>query len=212
MKWTCMSLALMLAMVPSLVAQHGNGGGNQRQGSGAATRAKQGSMDRTRDQTQDRTKDRLNDRARTQQRDRLHSQVTTQERDQFQSCDRAMSETRTQARTMARDSKGTAFDLENARRQHQQLQEQIRTMAQNHEQLMQGLNEEQRSAVQDRAQTMAQMHERIQNRLQEIHKELSGADISGKRVADQARATEREMNAYQKEFRRMGEDLGMKTD
>jgi len=56
------------------------------------------------------------------------------------------------------------------------------------------------------------MHERIQNRLQEMNQELSNANPNRKRIAEQARATERDMRLYQKEFRLMGDDLGLMND
>lgn len=85
-------------------------------------------------------------------------------------------------------------------------------MQQNREQLIKGLNEEQLSAVQDRTRTMQQLHDRIQNRLQEMNKELSGNNVSQPHVAEEARLAEREMKSYQNEFRKMGEDLGLKND
>jgi len=59
---------------------------------------------------------------------------------------------------------------------------------------------------------MQQIHERIQNRLQEMNQELSNTAPNQKRIAEQARVTERDMNTYQKEFRQMGDDLGLKND
>lgn len=77
---------------------------------------------------------------------------------------------------------------------------------------MQGLSEDQLSAVQDRTRTMQQLHEGIQNRLQEMDKELTGNNISQPHVAEEARLTEREMKSYQNEFRKLGDDLGLKND
>ena len=85
-------------------------------------------------------------------------------------------------------------------------------MQQNREQLIKGLNEEQLSAVQDRTRTMQQLHDRIKNRLQEMNKELSGNNVSQPHVAEEARLAEREMKSYQNEFRKMGDDLGLKND
>ncbi len=85
-------------------------------------------------------------------------------------------------------------------------------MQQDREQLMQGLSEDQLSAVQDRTRTMKQLHEHIQNRLQEMDKELTGNNISQPHVAEEARLAEREMKSYQNEFRKLGDDLGLKSD
>ena len=113
---------------------------------------------------------------------------------------------------MTRAARGATFDTSTAHQQHQQLQEQLRTMQQDREQLMQGLSDDQLSAVQDRARTMQQLHDSIQNRLQEMDKELSGNNVSQPHVAEEARLAEREMKSYQNEFRKMGDDLGLKND
>ncbi len=113
---------------------------------------------------------------------------------------------------MSRTASKSSFNADEVRQQHQRVQEQVRTLAQNHEQLMQGLSQEQKDAVQQRNQSLLQTHERIQNRLQEMDQELANPQPNAKRVAEQARATEREMNAYQKEFRAMGDDLSLKND
>ncbi|MDE3200968.1 MAG: hypothetical protein KGN79_08605 [Acidobacteriota bacterium] len=173
-------------------------------------------MDRTRDQTKDRTRDqtmdRTHDRLTKQDRDRLRTQATDLQRDQYKTCTGTMDRVRTQTRTMANSAKGSGFQVEEARRQHTQLQEELRTMEQTRTQLHQSLNGEQQAAVQQRMENMNQIHERIQTRLQAMDQELNGQTVSGKRVSEQARATEREMKAYQEQFRKMGDDLGLKND
>ena len=123
-----------------------------------------------------------------------------------------MKQTRDQVRVLSRSAKGTAVDPDVLRRQHQQIQEQLSTMQQSREQLMAGLSNTQKEAIQKRSQAMDQAHERIQNRLQEMDRELSGPNLDARNVAEQARTTEREMNSYQKEFQKMGNDLGLTSD
>jgi predicted nucleic acid-binding Zn-ribbon protein len=77
---------------------------------------------------------------------------------------------------------------------------------------MQGLNQQQRDAVQERTRTLEQTHERIQNRLQNMERELAGSAPNQKRISEEAQLTEREMRSYQNELRRVGDDLGLKTD
>jgi prefoldin subunit 5 len=123
-----------------------------------------------------------------------------------------MKQTRDQVRALSRSAKGTAVDPDVLRRQHQQIQEQLSAMQQNREQLTAGLSNTQKEAIQKRSRAMDQAHERIQNRLQEMDRELSGPNLNAGNIAEQARATEREMNSYQKEFQKMGDDLGLTSD
>ena len=208
MKWTRFSsLALLLTAGPAMVVAQNRGGGQQRQGQRPTAGAGQqggGTIDRTRDRTKD--------RVRQQQRAQLHQQMTTQQRDQYRTCDQAMTQSRTQMRTMAKVANGTVVDAGQMREHHARVQEDLRTMQQERDRLYNGLNQEQQSAVQERNQKLEQMHQRIQNRLQEMDQELSQSNPNAKRVAEQARENERAMNMYQKEFRAMGEDLGLKND
>lgn len=123
-----------------------------------------------------------------------------------------MKQTRDQVRALSRSAKGAAVDPDVLRRQHQQIQEQLSAMQQSREHLMAGLTDMQKNAIQKRSQSMEQAHERIQNRLQEMDRELSGPNLNAGNVAEQARTTEREMNSYQKEFQKMGDDLGLTSD
>jgi uncharacterized protein (DUF3084 family) len=58
---------------------------------------------------------------------------------------------------------------------------------------------------------MQQIQERINTRLQDMDQELVKASPDGKRVAEQARAVERETKEYQKQYREMGEALSLRN-
>ncbi len=204
---TC-AFALAAPVVWSQQGARGQQRQSQRPTAGASQRTGQGTINRTRDQSMDRTRDPLS----KQDRDRLRTQATDQQRDQFKTCTGTMDHARTRAKSMANSAKESGFQVEEARRQHTQLQEELRNMQETRNQLHQSLNIDQQAAVQQRIETMNQIHERIQSRLQTMEQELSGPEINGKRVADQARATEREMKAYQNQFKKMGDDLGLKND
>ena len=202
-------LAIILSLTPvAVVAQRGAGGGGQRQGQGSAgaggQRSGQGTMSQSRSRTQD--------QAQTMQRERLRKQATTQQRSQYRTCDQTMQQTRTMAGDMTRAAQGKAFNAEQARQQQQGLQEQVRVMQQNREQLMKGLSKDQQGAVQQRTRTLEQTHERIQNRLRNMEQELASSSPNQNRVAEEARLTEREMRSYQNEFRRVGDYLGLKNE
>jgi chromosome segregation ATPase len=142
----------------------------------------------------------------TMQRDRIRA--TDRQRDQIRTCDQSMDRVRTRARDMAKAAGGKNFDAEQARQQRTQLRNEVRTMEQEHARLMQGLGAEQREAAQEQIRTMDQNRERIHTRLQEMDRELAGEGPNGKRVAEQARAIEREMKQWQKANRKMATEMG----
>lgn len=123
-----------------------------------------------------------------------------------------MRQSRDGARAMTRSARASQFNVDEARRQQTQMQEQLRATQQAREELNQGLSEEQQLAVRQRNERMQQMHQRVQERLQALDRELAGPNIVAQRVADESRNTEREMKAYQNEFREMGKDLGLGND
>jgi hypothetical protein len=128
--------------------------------------------------------------------------------EQFKNCHQLAFKTREHARSIAKTATGNVFRNEVAVQQHKQLQESLGALRQEHEQLVQSLSEEQRSSVQMRNASLLQAHDRMQNLVSEMERELNGSVLHTKDVADQARATDREMKAFQKEFQAMGKDLG----
>lgn len=148
------------------------------------------------------------DRDRTQDRQRVHA--TDQQRDQLRSCDQSMDRVRTRARDMAKTAGGGNFSADQTRQHRDQLREQLRTMEQEHGQLMNGLNADQKQALEVRHRQMEQIHERMNARLQKMDKELGEATPNGKRVAEHARAVEREMKQLQKHNREMQSEMGVK--
>lgn len=188
----------------------------QSAGMGGGNSAGRGQMDQTRDRSQDvvrdQSQDKLQDQTRLTQRDQLHTQVSTEQRDQYRTCDQSAEQTRATARTLARSAGNGLFNTDDLRDKHQQLKQQFQTLQQNREQLNTGLSVEQQSAVEKRNQEMQKTHERIQSRLQEMDRELSGSTFNATNFAAQARATERDMNSYQKQLRATGRTLDLLND
>jgi len=196
-------LALFLVPAVGLVAQRSGRGGSvsgqrQTQPSQPTTRQSQ-SRQSTMDQT------------RQQQRSQLRSQATDQQRQQYRTCDQSMERIRTQARDMARMSNGTTFNADQARQQREQLRDQVRTMDQQHQRMMQGLDNRQLTAVEQRTRAMNQIQERINSRLQNMDQELAKSSPDRKIIAEQARNVEREMQRYQQQYRDMGDDLSLRN-
>ena len=112
---------------------------------------------------------------------------------------------------MARISNGTAFNADQARQQRDQLRDQVRTMDQQNQRLMQGLDNQQRAAIEQRTRTMNQLQERINHRLQNMDQELGKASPDRKRIAEEARNVECETQRYQQQYRDMGDDLSLRS-
>jgi hypothetical protein len=139
-------------------------------------------------------------------------QSTASPRDQFQTCHQLASQVRDHARTVAKSAGNPVFSAEQTTRQHKQLQDSLGDLRQKHEQLFKALSDEQQKSVQMRNANLLQAHDRLQNLVIEMERELTGSVLHTKDVADQARATDREMKSFQKEFRAMGKDLGFAID
>jgi hypothetical protein len=56
---------------------------------------------------------------------------------------------------------------------------------------------------------MSEIHQRLQSRLETMNGELNGASPHQRRVAEQARTMEREMNQWNKQYENIGSDLGL---
>lgn len=192
-------LILAVVMVIALPAASQRRGGAGQSGRGAGPVQSQGG---------NAAGDAQQSRIRDLQRDRLHTQVSAQQRTQFQTCTQTMDRVRTHAQQMAKTG-SAAFNPDAARQQRDQLRSQMRTMQQEHENLMRGLGLEQQSAIQNRARNMQQTQERISLRLQQMDRELAKQDPNGDAVSAQARFIEREMNNWRNQYRDMGNELGL---
>lgn len=193
-------LAAFVLAVPLACAQ-GKGGGGQGRPQGQGQGQGQGQA-----QGQQGQQGRGSEMGKgTMQRDRIRA--TNQQRNQIKTCDQSMDRVRTRARDMAQAAGGKNFNADQARQQRSQLRNEVQTMEQEHARLIQDLSAEQREAFQDQIRSMDQNRERIHTRLQEMEQELAGAGPNGKRVAEQARAIEREMKEWQKTNRKMASDM-----
>lgn len=84
-------------------------------------------------------------------------------------------------------------------------------MDQQHQRLMQGLDNRQRTAIEQRKRTMNQLQERINSRLRNMDRELAKTSPDRKRIAEEARNVERETQRYQQQYRDMGDDLSLRS-
>lgn len=140
------------------------------------------------------------------------AQTALPPRDQFQSCSQLVSQARDKAHTLVDSATTNPFNSDLITRYHKELQESLGDVKQQHEKLYKGLTQEQQSAVQIRNANLMQGQDRLQNLVKEMERELTDSTLHSKDVADQARATQRELKSYQKEFRAMGKDLGFSAN
>ena len=141
------------------------------------------------------------------QRDQIRA--TDQQRDQLRTCDQASAQLRTRARDMAKSASGPNFNADQARQQRDQIREQLQTMQQDHERLMNGLSAEQKETLQNRIQNMDQLRERVNTRLQQVDAELDQEVPNSKMVRDHARDMEKATKEWQKQYRKMQGELGV---
>lgn len=134
-------------------------------------------------------------------------------RDHFRSCDQALNQARDQVHALSNDAKKhSAYDREALRRQHLQVQEELRTLKESHEKFLGDLNSEQRSSIQSQIETMQQLHQRIQDHLQTIDQQFTGSNLHFAVLTEEAKAAERDMKSYQKHLQEAGKTFNLLND
>ena len=211
---------LAFTLIPALMAQHrgaGAGGRSTPSANPSGTRDQIRLHDQTRDRIHDQTRDRdrlyvrdqLRDRDRQQDRIHLRTPVTSAQKQQYSTARTSSGQARNMAKTMRQTAKRDSFNPDQAREQHGQLQEQVRTMQQDHARLMQGMTTEQANALRTRTEEMNRLQERLNNNLRSMHTELQQPSPDRNRVAEYARAMEQDTARWQKEHRNMSSTLGL---
>jgi chromosome segregation ATPase len=138
-----------------------------------------------------------------QDRTQVRIHATDQQRDQLKTCDLTADRIRTQARTLADAAKGSGANSAEFLRQRDQLRDQVRTMEQEHERLLNGLGAGQRTALEERLREMTRERQRLNTQLQSMNQELQNANPNRARIAEHAGAIEQAMNEWQKQSRAM---------
>jgi hypothetical protein len=133
------------------------------------------------------------------ERDRVHA--SQQQRDQVKNCDRSADAVRNQARKMGKYGQGGGFNAGNARRDRDQLQEQVRAMQQEHQRLMQGLNPGQQQALESHVRNMNRLQERLNTHMENMNGELGKDAPDGKCLAEQGREMERVSQEWREQYR-----------
>jgi hypothetical protein len=178
----CLIMALPIALAQGRGGQGGKGqnaGYGQGQQGAGGTEMGRGSIDR--------------------QRDRVH--ISQQQQDQIRSCDRSVDAVRSQARQMGKYDKNGGFNADKARQDGKQLQGRVKAMQQDHERLMQGLNQGQQQALESHVRNMTQLQDRLNVHMQNLNAELGKTDPDVKPVTAQAREVERISKEWREQYR-----------
>jgi hypothetical protein len=195
-----LTLALVLTFAPGFaLAMNGNGtgAGQQLQPHSPAVESSHALLTNTIDQTGQTT---------------TAAQSSLAPRDLFQNCGRLVSQARDQAHALVDSATHPSFNPDLTARRHKELKESLGNLKQEHERFYSGLTQEQQSSVQMRNANLLQAQDRLQNLVKDMERELSDSTLHSSDVAEQARATQREMKSYQKEFRAMGKNLSFATN
>lgn len=190
MKKILLILGVLLLAAMTAAAQ-GHGSGQQKSRGASGKGAQSGNVEQGRGNTQ-----------------REHLQVTEQQRDRYRTCTQTAERIRQRAREIASANPRT-FDSDKARRQRDQIREELQRMDQEHLQLMQVLNEAQRTQAERYASTMEKAREHVRTHLKELDEELSGTTISQVQVNQSARELEQAMKEWQKRHREMASQIGL---
>jgi DNA repair exonuclease SbcCD ATPase subunit len=186
MKKHLILLSIFLLAAVAAFPQGRGGGGNRGQG---------------RQQAQPRTQQRQQQGVQSGQgaTERKRIQIHSEQRQQIQECRKTADGIRKQAQKMAQTS-GNKFNAEEARQQRNQIQNQLQTMQEEHEQLMQGLDSGQQQALRERIQNMNQLQQQMNTQLRQMNSELAPANPDPAKVSEQARTMEQTMERWRKEY------------
>ncbi len=143
----------------------------------------------------------------TQERQRIRA--TDRQRDQLRTCTQTADRIRQQARDMDRQAKSGSFNADRARQQRDQLREQVRTMEEQHQQLMNGMSEDQKTALRTRTEEMNRIHERVNAQLGRLDEELGKPEPNRKQVAETAQRISRDMNQWREQYRKMETEMSV---
>ena len=144
---------------------------------------------------------------RTREMEQMHQRihVNEQQRDQIRSCTQAAEKVRTRAMEMKQSSSRPDFSIEKARQERTQLQNEIRTMHEEHNRFMENLGNEQREQIRDRIHSMEQARDHMDSQFQKMEEEMNRAEPDRKQISTQAREIEQSMHEWQKQYHDIAE-------
>lgn len=158
-------------------------------------------QDRDRDMDRDKTGDRNMDRDRDQDRDRIY--LNDAQADQLRDRIKSTDQTRDRIHLMLRDYDNSGFTNAQGQEHHMRIREQFRNMEQEHQQFMNGMDNDQKNRWQNRIMKMEQQRERIQNRLQLMEQEMNSGQFDRIRQRNWVREIEKAMKEWREQYHKV---------
>lgn len=196
-----MILALAALLVPAaatpVMAGKGQGGkqAQSQQKSEKGVKAKKGGAESTQAKSQTKSKTRVT--------------ATVQQRNEVHACTEAAQRVRTAVRTMTRTTKSSGFQPNAARQQHERIQQQVRSMNELHQTMMQSLGADQKRQLQARIKNAESLQTQIQERLRAMNGALGSDSPDRGQLRKQSREMEKLTKRWQKEYRRIESSMNV---
>ena len=144
--------------------------------------------------------------------ERQHIPVTAQQRDQYRDCSQTADRARDRARDLAQAAKAQGFGAEQANQERDRLRDEVGQMLRQHDRLMTSMSEDQRLSLRNRTRDMEQAGDRVRQKLQELDRECARDTADPERIARRAETLDKEMKGWQKQFGKLGSDLGIEPE
>lgn len=196
------ALATALTFSPVILA-----GGN-RQGGGSAGQGSQGGRGAGAGQQQGQA---AGTRSRQAQRSQARVQATSTQRNQYQAACAGATQARQQVQSMIRTQKKTAGDTSQARAHRDRLAESVRTIEREHRQLVGSLDGQQQDALQERVRSTERSLAEMNERYRSLDRALEDPSTDGAVITERARELDRAMKSWQKEYRKLGSEMGVEA-
>jgi chromosome segregation ATPase len=186
------TFAALLAISPATFGgggKHGGGSGGGQGGQGQGTQG-QGSQ------------------SRQTQRSQARVHATSAQQNQYQAACANGTQARQQVRSMIKSQKKAGGDASQARSGRDQLANSVQAIDQEHRQLVNSLDSDQQIALHDRVRQSTRLVEDLDERHRSLDRALADPATDSAVLAKQARDLDRAVKAWQKEYRKLGAEMG----
>lgn len=145
----------------------------------------------------------------TMQHDRQRIQATAQQRDRYHDCLSSSSQLRKQARQMKQVANKNQLNSQNRVQMREQLRTQLQQMSQEHEQLMNGLSEEQKTGAKNAIEKVNAKKNEVNAFAEALDLELQQEEMNREQVKTEAQNLERSVVQLQENYRAMNNEIDM---
>ncbi len=137
--------------------------------------------------------------------------ASAQQRDQYNKCVQLAERVRNRVREMTRAAKKHALTAELAAQWHEQLQNEIQQMQEEHERLLAGLTEEQKTAAEKPVKKAEQAKAELESFSDALAFELDAAELDQEKIEDQGKKIEAAVQRLRAQYRTIGDYLQMQA-